>query len=379
LPTSIVFTVINDLNFDQRMQRICTALADAGYKITLVGRILPHSKPLPTMPFEQVRLKNWFNKGKLFYIEYNLRLAWWLLRHKFDVYSATDLDTALPQYFAAHFWHKKPFVYDAHEYFPHLPEIINRPLVKRFWLWVERTIAPAANAAYTVSDSYAQIFKQKYGKTFGVVRNATVLQPQHQLPNLPNNAEIFNKTYILYQGAVNIGRGIEQVIEAMPLINENCFLYICGDGDVLANCKALVNKLNLQNSVHFFGRIPPEQLRMFTQHATLGFTFFSNQGLSYELSLANRFFDYMHAGVPQLCSNFTEYAAINAKYQIALLLPNLQPAQIAQAANQLLNDPKLYQSLRQNCLAAREVYNWQNEAKTLLTIYQNIAPAPQMS
>jgi len=34
----IASLVTNDLHQDQRMNRICTALADAGYEVTLIGR-----------------------------------------------------------------------------------------------------------------------------------------------------------------------------------------------------------------------------------------------------------------------------------------------------------------------------------------------------
>lgn len=362
-PISIVFTVINDLNFDQRMQRICTSLAEAGFEVTLVGRVLPGSPPLSTQPFAQVRLKLFFTRGKLFYIEYNLRLLIWLLRRRFDIYSATDLDTLLPQYLAAK-WQRKPIVYDAHEYFPELPEIVHRPFTHWVWQTIERIIVPRLRYAYTINTSYADIFRRKYGVVFGVVRNAAVLRQQP----LASPAE---PPYILYQGAVNVGRGIEQMIAAMPLLPE-CNLYICGTGDVFDDCVALVQQLELTERVRFLGRVPPAELRQITAQAFLGFTFFTQQGMSYYLSLANRFFDYFHAGIPQLCSAYPEYLRINAEYEIAQPLPNLEPATIAQAVQQLLQDPEKYKTMQQNCLAARQYINWQREAQTLLKIYEGI-------
>jgi uncharacterized protein (DUF302 family) len=70
----IYFTVINDLSYDQRMQRICSSLASAGYDVTLVGRKLKSSKELKNQLFKQMRLKCFINKGKFFYLEYNIRL-----------------------------------------------------------------------------------------------------------------------------------------------------------------------------------------------------------------------------------------------------------------------------------------------------------------
>ncbi|MEY4316047.1 MAG: hypothetical protein RI977_1424, partial [Bacteroidota bacterium] len=52
----IIFTVTNDLAFDQRMQRICGSLAAAGYAVTLVGRLKKDSRTLKTEPYQQIRL-----------------------------------------------------------------------------------------------------------------------------------------------------------------------------------------------------------------------------------------------------------------------------------------------------------------------------------
>ena len=71
---ALIFTVTTDLTYDQRMIRICTSLANAGYNVTLVGRKLKASLPLTTQPFLQKRLFCFFEKGKLFYAEYNIRL-----------------------------------------------------------------------------------------------------------------------------------------------------------------------------------------------------------------------------------------------------------------------------------------------------------------
>lgn len=365
-PLHISFTVINDLTCDQRMQRIGGSLAANGFRITLIGRQLPDSPPLSAhWPFAQKRLRVWFQKGKLFYITYNLQLFWHLLTTPYDIYGATDLDTLLPNYWAAKL-KNKPFTYDAHEYFAELPEIVHRPWVRRIWKAIEQYIVPRTKYAYTINQTYADLFKKEYGTEFAIVRNATILRPLE----IPAQKK---ERYILYQGAVNVGRGIEEMIQAMPYIEDDLKLYICGIGDVYDNCVALVQQLGLSDKVKFWGRIAPEQLRQFTLQATLGFTFFTQQGLSYYYSLANRFFDYFHCGVPQLCMNYPEYKHINNLFEVAVLLDNLDPQNIAQSVNDLLKNPEKYTLLQENCLKARQSINWQNEELKLVSIYQNLA------
>src|SRR5947208_2955664 len=112
------------------MQRICTSLSNAGYDVLLAGRKLRDSIPLKKENFKQERLRCLFNKGFLFYAEYNLRLFFYLLFVKMDAVCAIDLDTILPCYCASVMRGKKR-IYDAHELFTEMKEIITRPSVKK--------------------------------------------------------------------------------------------------------------------------------------------------------------------------------------------------------------------------------------------------------
>ncbi len=359
----IVFTVINDLTYDQRMQRICTSLTNAGYKVTLIGRNLASSKPLVDQPFSQIRLQLIFTKGKLFYLEYNLRLLWHLWRHSYTILGAVDLDTLVPAVLIGR-WKGKKVVYDAHEYFSELPEVIHRPLVQKIWEKVAFWGIPKVDLAYTVNQSLAYLFKAKYGKKFEVIRNVSYLKP------ILNASK--TEKYILYQGAVNVGRALPELITAMQWVD--CQLYICGKGDVYEKCVALVKKLALETKVKFLGFVAPNDLRKITEGATIGYNCLApHQGVSYFLSLANKFFDYIHAGIPQLATNYPEYRKFNEKYEVAILLKELSPSIIAKKLTFLLENRTHYERLRENCLQAREEVNWQVEEKELLRIYKDIS------
>ena len=360
----IALPVVNDLNYDQRMQRICTALANGGYDVTLIGREMEGSKPLKERVFQQIRFKHSIQKGKLFYLLHNWKLFWHYIRNDYDILVANDLDTMVAGYFASKV-KGLPLVYDAHEYFPELPEIVSRPFVKTIWEFVESWTVPKLKHVYTINHSYAQIFKDKYDKDFGIVMNATVLEDK-QFDKPKEKKE----QYILYQGAVNVGRGVEEMIEAMQYIDSK--LVVCGKGDVFDKCVQMTKDLGLENKVDFRGFVEPEKLKEITINATLGFTFFTKQGESYYYSLANRFFDYFHNGVPQLCVNYPEYKRINEEFEIAILLDDLKVENIVKAANSVLENKEVHERLRQNCLLARQKINWQNEEKKLLAIYREI-------
>ncbi|MFC7669823.1 hypothetical protein ACFQT0_22475 [Hymenobacter humi] len=97
----------------------------------------------------------------------------------------------------------------------------------------------------------------------------------------------------------------------------------------------------------------PAALREVTRHAAVGIMLLENIGLSYYYSLANKFFDYVHAGIPQVLIDFPEYRALNEQFDVAELVPDLHPDTLARALNRLLRDePARYQHLSENCRRA---------------------------
>lgn len=357
----IILTVINDLNYDQRMIRICTSLANAGYKVTLVGRSHRKSPALKQQPFLQHRLPVSYTQGKLMYFLYWVKLFFYLLFQKADAFCAIDLDTILPVYFASKLKgvHR---VYDAHELFTEMQEVVTRPKEKKMWDWIERFAVPKFKAGYTIGECYAQYFEEKYGARYAIVRNATILQPLTPKPHA--------EKYILYQGAVNVGRCFEYLIPAMA--NVDMPLVICGEGNFFSEAVALTQQLQLQHKINFKGYVPPDQLRQYTQNAWIGITLFEAIGPSNRLSMANRFFDYMHSGVPQLAMAYPEYEKVNAQFELATLIEAPTIDNIAQALNRLISDNDYHNKLAQNALLARNVYCWQEEEKRLIATYKTL-------
>lgn len=358
----IVFTVTNDLNYDQRMVRICTSLSKAGYQVTLVGFKRGKSKPLQARPYQQVRIPILAEKGKWLYGGYWVMLFFYLLFKRCDAFCAIDLDTILPVYTASVIRNKRR-IYDAHEIFTELKEVVTKPKEKKIWEWIERTTLPRFAFRYTVGDYCALHFKEKYGKDFAVVRNSTILQ-SFTIPEKKDK-------YILFQGWVNEGRYFEELIPAMHHIDVP--LIVCGEGNFYAQLQELVKLHGVEDRVQLKGFVPPEELKHYTANATIGLSLFHPISKNNEYSLANRFFDYMHHAIPQLCMNFPEYRKFNQEFEIAMLIDTpITTESLIASLNKLLADTEYYTRLQQNCLLAREKYCWQNEEKTLLNIYEEV-------
>lgn len=346
------------------MIRICTSLSNAGYKVTLVGRKMNGSVPLSTRPYKQLRLSCWFQRGKLFYAEFNIRLFIFLFFKKMDAVCAIDLDTILPCYYISRL-KKVKRIYDAHEYFSQQKEIVTRPSIYKIWHRIEKKYLPAFPLGYTIGNYIRDEFKKLYGVQYEVIRNMPLLkdEPARQIAN--NKEKI-----ILYQGAVNEARGFEFLIPAMK--NIDAVLHIYGDGNFVDQTNALIKTNNLQDKVLMKGKLVPEALEKITVSAYIGINLVENTGLNQYYSLANKFFDLIHNGIPQVTMNFPEYKNINDEFEVAVLINDLSKTSIENAIMSLLLNKKLYEKLKENCAAASKKLNWQQEEKTLLAFYKNI-------
>jgi len=372
----LVLAATTDLSYDQRMQRTCGSLAAAGYEVVLVGWQRATSVPLGPQPYRQHRLRGFFQKGKLFYLEYNLRLLLYLLGQQADLWGCADLDAALPTWLRARLG-GQPFAYDAHELFTEVPEVVHRPAVQRAWRWVERFIVPRAQLRYTVGPALAQVLEARYpGCPFGVVRNVplgpTEAAEPIQVPIAPLAAPD-GRPVLLYQGVLNVGRGLEALLAAMPQVPAR--LVLCGEGDLSGQLRQQAEALGLLASgqVEFRGYVLPAELRRLTTQATVGIMLLENSGLSYYYSLANKFFDYVQAGIPQLCIDFPEYRALCQQYAVAELVPDLAPATLVAALGRLLPQGQPgahYQRLAAACRQARQQWTWQHEQQVLLRLYR---------
>lgn len=364
----IICTVTNDLAYDQRMIRICGSLARAGYEVLLVGRMRRASRPLREEAFKQKRLPCFFEKGKLFYLEYNLRLLLFLLATPFDVVNAVDLDTLLPGFLVSRL-KGKPCVYDAHEYFTEVPEVVRRPAVKRLWEGVARFAIPRLKYAYTVGPGLARLLEKRYGTPFSVIRNVPLPTASPAGKSVP----VSEPYIILYQGALNEGRGLEFAIEAMQKM-EGAVLWLAGEGDLSASLREQVRDSGLAEKVRFLGYLPPAELPALTSRAYIGLNLLENKGLSYYYSLANKAFDYIQAGVPSLNMAFPEYVQLQEEYGVFVLLEELSSAAISRAIHKLLQDKEWHEQIRNNCLRAGEALNWEKEERQLLAFYRDICP-----
>ena len=358
----IIVTVTNDLTSDQRVHKVCRTLHNAGYDVFLIGRKLSNSKPL-NRSYRTKRISLLFNKGVLFYAEFNLRLFFVLLFYKKDVLLANDLDTLLPNYLISKLQIKK-LVYDSHELFSEIPELVNKPFTKKVWRSLERLILPNLKNTYTVSNSIADYYDKKYQTKFKVIRNLPLMIRTISRGNFSFDHK--EEKIILYQGAINIGRGLELIINTMPFIS-NCILVIIGNGDIIKNLKSYVKNINLVKKVRFLESLTPNELQKITPLANIGISIEEDLGLNYRFSLPNKIFDYINAEVPILVSNLPEMRKIIDTHEVGEIVKDRSPQKLALQIKELLK-----KDYSEELKKAKKELIWENQEEELLAIFRNI-------
>ncbi len=361
-----VVTVTNDLVTDQRVMRTIGVLRDLGFEPTFVGRQLPQSLPFEK-PYPSHRFRLWFNKGFLFYANYNLRLFFFLLFRRYDLYLSNDLDSLLPNFLISKL-KRKPLVYDSHEYFTGVPEIQHRPVVKAVWTRLEKWIFPKLKDVITVNDSIAELYRQEYGKDVKVVRNISDSSLPEKVKTredlgLPKDAFI-----LINQGAgINVDRGMEEALETLKLLPPRVVLLIVGNGDALPGLKKMAEELMLSGRVIFKPKQPYLEMLQYTLNSDCGLSLDKPLSPNYRFSLPNKVFDYIKCGLPLVVSDVVEVQKVVRKYQLGEVISDHQPQNIASAIRVVMEKGKTFYST--NLLKAAAENNWEREQEVWKQVF----------
>ena len=364
----IIISVSNDIVTDQRVIRVAGTLIRNGYEVLIVGRVLPGTIEMGTFPYVIHRFSMCFKKGPLFYFFLNLRLFFFLLFRKVDILLANDLDTLSANFLVAKL-KRIPLVYDSHEYFTEVPELVDRKIIKHIWLFIESSIVPKLKYIYTVNQSIADIYIKKYHVDVKVIRNLPECNneefPKVDIPG------ILTRKIILYQGALNMARGIDLAIRAMTHL-KYAILVIAGDGPERKTLEELTEFLDLNGNVIFLGRKLPAELVGITAQADLGISFEQKVGLNYYYALPNKIFDYIHAEIPVLVSPFPEMEKLVNYYGVGEVVNSYDPKSIATQMNSMIQDQEKRKLWKEKLIKAANELCWNKEEKSLIELFDNI-------
>lgn len=369
----IIISVTNDLVTDNRVHKVCLFLVEEGFHVTLVGRRLKNSLEIQGRNYSIKRFRLFFTQGPLFYLEFAIRLFFYMLVHRSSILISNDLDTLLPNFIVSKI-KSVTLVYDTHEYFTEVPELVENPRKQKIWETLESWIFPKLKNVYTVNYSIAQIYQAKYKVPVHVVRNVAPIFSPKEIKNRTQLGLPLDKFIIILQGSgINKKRGAEEAVEAMKSI-ENALLLIIGGGDVLAELKDQVEVHSLTHKVLFLPKMPYAEMMQYTSNADLGLAIDHTDVLNHKLALPNKFFDYIQAQVPILATDITEVRALIEHHKIGYIMDKRLTSQnLGEKINTIMNcySADLPQ-LKQNLAKAKQQENWEVEVKSLKEIYSNL-------
>jgi glycosyltransferase involved in cell wall biosynthesis len=257
-------------------------------------------------------------------------------------------------------------VYDAHELWPDR----NLRPEPRWWLSLcESIFVRVADRVITTSPGYAEVMARRYRiGSPTVVRNICEVEP----PASDGRARrpLSSPPTAVYVGGLTRNRGLEQCIAALAQLPE-IRLRAIGPGapayrEVLL---ALARELRVAARVTIEEPVAPDQVVGTIADADVGLAMIQPSCLSYELSLPNKLFEYLAAGLPILGSDAPVIASFVTDHGIGAAARATDPADIATKLAAIL-EPAENDRLRAASARAREELSWDEESRLLISVYE---------
>ena len=391
--------VTNDVTLDSRVLHEARTLRDAGFQVTIIGvqgrsRVSDemidglHVQRVPPGPAGSFFALSVRNKMKYIdaFIRYGgvaqKRMYPALIQSGADIFHAHDLDTLQIVERAARFT-GKPFAYDSHEIFTEtVTQASNKTIPVRVAIWfaqrwyrkIERSLIRHATAVLTVNVSLADWFRTLYSiEQPTVIMNAPDLVQFSEVRPLRDMLHLAEMTKtILYQGTYRAGVGILPLLESVVHWDSDLHLVMIGYGPLETRMKQTIDRLHINERVTLLGPVSPNRLLSFTVGADIGVVPVESVNVSKKLSFANKFFEFMSAGIPVIASDLPENRRMIEDTKCGILFPTLEPRDIAATINAFSKNPERQAMGRRGRMAAETRFNWSIESKKLVVLYQRI-------
>jgi glycosyltransferase involved in cell wall biosynthesis len=297
-------------------------------------------------------------------VAYNLQGVALVLRTSPAIVHANDYDTMWIGV-AAKLLRRSRLVYDAHELWPDqgLPEW--RPwLVACEWLFVR-----VADAIITVSPGCAAVMAKRYRVPPPViVRNL----PERTIDSLDRVEGVCTggRPLAVYVGVLAPGRGIEEAIQALALVPQLRLRLIGPDfAGFRPQLERCASAAGVEARVEFRAPVPPEAVAEAIADADLGVVLIQPTCLSYEVSLPNKLFEYIAAGLPVLASDLPVMGELVREQSLGEAVPPNDVAAIAEAMRRLA-EPQRNVEVRERVRTFGEHNTWAEERPILEGVYR---------
>jgi glycosyltransferase involved in cell wall biosynthesis len=196
--------------------------------------------------------------------------------------------------------------------------------------------------------------------------------PSLDFPQSPPRPEdgIFR---IIYVGCLAPERGIAEIVEAQEFLEapREVRLVLCGEYAPLSY-EGVLRRVPGFGRTDVVGWVNPKEARTMMGRADVGMLCYLPEE-NHLRAMPNKFFEYMIAGLPLICSDFPLWRKIVEENRCGLAVDPRNPREIAAAIETLRKNPRLRKDMGNNGRAiVLEKYNWGKEAGKLLGIYRDL-------
>ena len=275
-----------------------------------------------------------------------------------------------------------PVVYDARDIYLSAGNLARMGRLARWLIGrLERGWAMRASRVLTVNEAYADVMAERWP----VQRPLVVMNCSFRYtPPAPRERRFHEalgldpaQKVVLYHGGLSPWRGIEQLIEAIPLV-PGATLVLMGYGILEPTLKAWEADQATGGRVRVMGAVPPDQLHDWVAAADVAAMPIQGDTLNHRLTTPNKLFEAMAAGVPAVVSDLPGMRAIVTETGSGILVDPTDTTAIADAIRRIVELPEgEWLAWRQRCLvAAQERYNWETQAQGLLDEYGRLTGKP---
>ena len=268
-----------------------------------------------------------------------------------DVVHAHDVNT-LPTAWAAARRAGARLVYDAHEI---STDREGYRELRGLIAWAEKRLMPKADATITTTDDARQVLRPRLWAFRGrwCCRTARASRTSPAARSSATGWALDDGLpVVLYQGGLQPGRGLEDLVAAMPETCRPAISSISAAGGCSRALQGMVAERGLEGRVHFVPTLPLAGLLAWTASADIGVQPIRNTCLNHLSTDSNKLFEYAMAGLPVVASDFPEIRRVVREHDIGLLFDPETPGELAAALGRLVADRELRARLAANARAS---------------------------
>ncbi|MFB7141972.1 glycosyltransferase [Gottfriedia sp. NPDC056225] len=299
-----------------------------------------------------------------------LQMIGYGLKKDYDVYHANDLNTLPQGIICAKLFKKSKLIYDSHEVQSSRSGYEN-PIFGKIEKFCIRYIDIMIHENNTRAKYTQDLYDIEYPE---VIHNYPFVSKPEENHSVNLNERLGlpkDEPILLYQGGIQKGRGLELIVKATPLFKKGTVVFI-GDGKIKPTLLKMVDEQKLHDRIKFIDKVPVDELLSYTRNAYLGFQILNNINFNHYSASSNKLFEYLMSGVPVVACSFPEIQKVVEGEHTGVCVDSHDINSIAEGVNYLLDHPEERNEMSQNCLVARHKYNWDEEKKVFIGIYDKV-------